>query len=155
MTGVITRGGVLAALPADHLDELMALAREVSFPAGTRIIEEGSRADRFWVIRSGSVALDIHVPGRRPAMVEEIGAGELLGWSWLLPPRHWHLGAEAQGLVWVYEFDGGAVRGLCRKEPVLGMALAIEVADAIAQRLMASRTRLLDLYGPNGSGPAW
>lgn len=155
MTGVITRGGVLAALPADHLDELMVLAREVSFPVGTRIIDEGSRADRFWVIRSGSVALDIHVPGRRPAMVEEIGAGELLGWSWLLPPRHWHLGAETQSLVWVYEFDGGAVRALCRKEPELGMALAIEVADAIAQRLMASRTRLLDLYGPNGSGPAW
>ncbi|MEU8567000.1 cyclic nucleotide-binding domain-containing protein [Streptomyces pathocidini] len=153
MADVITRGGVFAALPAEQRGHLMALAREVSFTSGTRIFDEGGRADRFWILRSGSVALDLHVPGRRAATVEVLGPGELLGWSWFLPPRHWHLGAAAESVVRAHEFDAAEVRALCDRDPVLGMALITAVAGTIADRLMASRTRLLDLYGPNGSGP--
>ncbi|MGW5532229.1 regulator, partial [Streptomyces xanthochromogenes] len=40
---------MLAALPVDHRARLMEIAREVAFPAGRRIFEEGGRADRFWI----------------------------------------------------------------------------------------------------------
>ncbi|ATL32240.1 hypothetical protein KY5_7222 [Streptomyces formicae] len=40
---------VLSALPTEHRDRLMRIAREVSFPVGTRIFEQGGRADRFWL----------------------------------------------------------------------------------------------------------
>ncbi|MEU1405738.1 regulator, partial [Streptomyces sp. NPDC005728] len=50
------------ALPAEHRERLMCLAREVSFEAGARLFEEGHRADRFWIVRTGTVALDLHVP---------------------------------------------------------------------------------------------
>lgn len=69
----------------------MSLAREVSFAMGERIFDEGGRADRFWIIHTGTVALAVHVPGRRAAVIETLGAGEMLGWSWLVPPHHWHL----------------------------------------------------------------
>ncbi|TLQ48670.1 cyclic nucleotide-binding domain-containing protein [Streptomyces marianii] len=136
----------------------MALAREAAFPGATRIFEEGGEADRFWVIRSGTVALDVHVPGRGQAVVETIGRGALLGWSWLCPPRRWHLGAETRGPVRAWEFDAAAVRGLCSERPELGLALVTVVAETIGDRLRATRTRLLDLYGPpgspgNGTGP--
>lgn len=68
--------GVFTALTAEHRGKLMALAREVALPGATRIFEEGEEADRFWVIRSGTVALDIHMPGRGRVVVETIGAGE-------------------------------------------------------------------------------
>ncbi|MGY3061704.1 CRP-like cAMP-binding protein [Streptomyces sp. TE3672] len=45
-----------AALPTEHRDRLMRLAREVSFDAGTRLFEEGRHADRFWIIRTGRTA---------------------------------------------------------------------------------------------------
>jgi CRP-like cAMP-binding protein len=150
---VITRTGVLAGLPADRVDRLMALAHEVSYPMGSRIFEEDGRADRFWIIRAGSVALDLHAPGSRPAVVETVGAGELLGWSWLCPPYRWHLGAQANSAVSAWEFDAAAVRALCTEDTVLGQALTTVVAGAIGQRLRAARTRLLDLYGSYGSGP--
>ncbi|MCI0383131.1 cyclic nucleotide-binding domain-containing protein [Streptomyces sp. CNQ085] len=129
----------------------MALAREAAFRSVTRIFEEGERADRFWIIRSGTVALDLQVPGRGRAVVETVGAGALLGWSWLCPPRQWHLGAETRGPVHAWEFDAGAVRDLCAEDPVLGLALVTAVAETIGDRLRATRTRLLDLYGPPGS----
>ncbi|TKA09455.1 Crp/Fnr family transcriptional regulator [Actinacidiphila oryziradicis] len=143
----------LGALPPDSRERLMKLAREVSFPAGTRVFEEGSRADRFWIIQSGSVTLDLHVPGRRAAAVGTLGPGDLLGWSWLFPPYSWHLGAEAHVQVRAMEFDATLVRALCEADPVLGRAMFRSVGEIVASRLQSARTRLLDLYGPYGSGP--
>lgn len=109
--------GMLQALPAQHRHRLMRFAREVSFPQGARLFEEGGRADRFWIIRTGTVALDMHVPGRRAAVIETLDHNQLLGWSWLFAPHSWHLGAEATSPVRAYEFDATAVRSMCRDDP--------------------------------------
>ncbi|MEC7058467.1 cyclic nucleotide-binding domain-containing protein [Streptomyces violaceochromogenes] len=130
----------------------MSLAREVSFAIDERIFNEGAKADRFWIIHTGTVALDVHVPGRRAAVIETLGAGELLGWSWLVPPHHWHLGAQATSPVRAYEFDAAAVSELCGKDPELRQELLAYVAAVIAGRLRSARVRLLDLYAPYGAG---
>ncbi|MEU8972040.1 cyclic nucleotide-binding domain-containing protein [Streptomyces monashensis] len=141
-----------SALEPVYRERLMHLAREVSFEAGTRLFEEGRRADRFWIVRTGTVALDLHVPGRRAAVIETLGHGELVGWSWHFPPRLWHLGAEATSPVRAWEFDAEAVRTLCTEDAEFGRAIAVWVGQVVAQRLHASRVRLLDLYAPYGSG---
>ncbi|WP_371799055.1 cyclic nucleotide-binding domain-containing protein [Streptomyces sp. NBC_01707] len=143
-----TRTNPLGILSAAHRDRLLEFATEVSFPAGARIFEEGSKADRFWIIHTGSVTLDVHVPGRPATVVDTIGHGELLGWSWLIPPHAWQLGAEAQSPVRALEFDAAAVRTLCEEDPVLGQALTRGVAEVVGNRLLSVRTRLLDRFGP-------
>ncbi|MEU5896606.1 MULTISPECIES: cyclic nucleotide-binding domain-containing protein [unclassified Streptomyces] len=147
-----TTYSMVRALPAEHQQRLMRIAREVSFPQGVRLFEEGGHADRFWIIRTGTVSLDIHVPGRRPAVVETLGHNQLVGWSWLFAPHSWHLGAEATTPVRAYEFDAVAVRYMCRDDPALGYTVTQWVGEVLAHRLRSSRTRLLDLYAPYGSG---
>ncbi|RAJ62385.1 hypothetical protein K378_03735 [Streptomyces sp. Amel2xB2] len=144
---------LIAALPSEGRERLLLLGQEVQFPRGTRIFEEGRTAEKFWIVRSGSVTLDVHVPGRRAATVETLGPEELLGWSWLFPPYAWHLGATALSPVRALEFDARKVRALCDEDPVLGRELYFQVAGVVARRLHSARTRLLDLYGPQGSGP--
>ncbi|WP_415953116.1 Crp/Fnr family transcriptional regulator [Streptomyces sp. KLOTTS4A1] len=139
-------------LSAGHRDELMAVARQVSFPKGTRLFNEGGRADRFWVLRSGTVALDQSVPGRRAAVIETLGVDELIGWSWLLSPHVWHLGATAASPVHAWEFDAETVRKMCRDDTALAEEITRWVGQVLAHRLHATRTRLLDLYAPYGSG---
>jgi len=151
MTSATTMTTALA--PAQR-DRLTSLAREVSFTVGTRLFEEGRRADRFWIVRTGTVALDLRVPGRRPAVIETLGHGELVGWSWHFPPYIWQLGAEATSPVRAWEFDAASVRALCDDDPEFGRAVAVWVGRVVAQRLHASRVRLLDLYAPYGSGSA-
>ncbi|MEU4654613.1 cyclic nucleotide-binding domain-containing protein [Streptomyces sp. NPDC023723] len=141
-----------AALEAGHRERLMRNAHEVSFEAGTRLFEEGRRADRFWVVRTGTVTLDLHVPGRRAAVVDTLGHGELVGWSWHFSPYRWHLGAEAMSPVRAWEFDAQAVRDLCAQDAEFGRAVAAWVGDVVAHRLHAARIRLLDLFAPYGSG---
>ncbi|KIF01134.1 hypothetical protein PL81_37340 [Streptomyces sp. RSD-27] len=140
------------ALPADCRSRLMERASEVNFPQGTRIFREGGHADRFWIVRSGTVTLDVHVPGRRPAVVETLGPGQLIGCSWLFKPHTWRLGAEAMSPVRAYEFDAEQVRMLMDADPRFGSALGHWVGQVLAHRLQATRTRLLDLYAPYGSG---
>ncbi|UXY31846.1 cyclic nucleotide-binding domain-containing protein [Streptomyces sp. HUAS TT20] len=144
--------GMMRALPVEYRERLMRVARQVSFPQGTRLFEEGSRADRFWIIRTGTVDLDMRVPGRRAAVIETLGHDELVGWSWLFGPHSRHLGAEATSPVRAYEFDAVAVRSMCQDDPAFGFAVAQWVGDIVAHRLRSARTRLLDLYAPYGSG---
>ncbi|MEU3061456.1 cyclic nucleotide-binding domain-containing protein [Streptomyces subrutilus] len=140
---------IAAVLSTEHRGRLMSQAREVHFPAGAGIFAEGTRAESFWIVRSGTVTLEIPVPGRRPAPVESLGPGELVGWSWLFPPYVWQLAAEAMTPVRAYEFDGTRVRLLMDADPAFGSAVGHWVGRVLALRLHQTRTRLLDLYAPH------
>ncbi|MEU5321098.1 MULTISPECIES: cyclic nucleotide-binding domain-containing protein [unclassified Streptomyces] len=139
------------ALPSDHRERLLHMAREVRFPQGTRLFEEGGHANRFWIVRDGTAALDLHVPGRRAPVVETLGTGDLVGWSWLYEPYVWQLGAETVTPLRAYEFDAVAVRLACLDDAEFGRAVEHWVGRVLSHRLQAARTRLLDLYGPYGS----
>jgi CRP-like cAMP-binding protein len=136
---------LLRAVPPEYRDRMMTLAREVSFPQDARVFEERGTADRFWVIRSGAITLDLSLPNQRTVTVETLGPGDLLGWSWMFPPYEWDFGAEALSPVRAYEFDGAEVRELCERDPALGFALVRAVAEVLANRLHAARSRLSDL----------
>ncbi|MGC9541458.1 cyclic nucleotide-binding domain-containing protein [Streptomyces sp. UG1] len=140
---------LLTALPPPQRERLMSLAREVSFPEDARIFEAGGTADRFWVIRSGAVSLDQRVTSVQRVTVASLGAGDLLGWSWLFPPYQWDFGAEAFSPVRAYEFDAAAVLRLCDEDPGLGMSLVRHVAEILAYRLEMTRGKLMEQYGHN------
>ncbi|WP_411102757.1 Crp/Fnr family transcriptional regulator [Streptomyces sp. cmx-4-9] len=142
---------IAAVLSAEHRERLMSQARLVNFPENAQIFEEGKAAASFWIVRSGTVTLQVPVPGRRPTPVENLGSGELVGWSWLFPPYVWQLSAEAMTPVRAYEFDGTAVRMLMDADPVFGSAVGHWVGRVLALRLHQTRTRLLDLYAPRSA----
>ncbi|MFJ9038725.1 Crp/Fnr family transcriptional regulator [Streptomyces sp. NPDC102406] len=137
-------------LPDEHRGRLMRISREVAFPQGRRLFEEGSRADRFWIVASGSVALDMRVPGQRAPIVESLGRGELIGWSWLFSPYVWQLGAQTETPVRAHEFDAVTVRLMCASDLGLGSFVAQWVGGILAHRLSITRSRLLDPYVPYG-----
>jgi CRP-like cAMP-binding protein len=143
---------LLTALPYAQRERLMELAKEVSFPEDTRIFEAGGTADRFWVIRSGAVHLDQQVTSRQRVTVATLGAGDMLGWSWLFPPYRWDFGSVAFTDVRAYEFDGPSVLALCVEDPLLGLSLVRTVAEILAHRLETTRGKLMDQYTTKGRG---
>lgn len=128
--------------------ELVAgLAREVTFAARTTIFSEGQPAAGCWLIREGQVALETAVPGRGMVVVQTLGPGDVLGWSWLVPPHRWQFTATASGPVAAAELDTERLRELASADPALGYPLALGLMDAVAARLQATRSRAMDLYG--------
>ena len=128
----------LAALSEDAITE--------TFTAGQRLFDEGGIADMFWLIEHGSIALDMRVPGRGDQIVETLGPGTVLGWSWLHPPYRWHFRAVARLATTAIAFDAASVRRRCDADPAFGYAMLRSFTPVITERLQATRLRLLDLY---------
>jgi CRP-like cAMP-binding protein len=137
----------LRGMSVDQLGMLAKAARDVRFPARHRLFEDGGSAARFWLIQSGHVSLDLHVPGEGPVVIETIGMGEILGWSWLFPPYKWAFGAVAATAVEAFEFDAPAVRELCAADPELGYEFNQRITRVLAKRLQATRIRLIARSG--------
>jgi CRP/FNR family cyclic AMP-dependent transcriptional regulator len=150
---IVVTAATLAAHPFlrgmshDHLSVLAEAASDVTFPAGHRLFEDGGGATRFWLIQSGHVSLDLQVPEEGPVVIESIGMGELLGWSWLFPPYRWAFGAVAATTVEAFEFDAPAVRQACVADPGFGFELNQRITRVLANRLLATRIRLISRSG--------
>jgi len=136
----------LRGLDAAQVGVLAGAATSVSVPAGHRFFEEGDTAVSFWLIAAGHVALDLHLPGRAPLLIETLGAGEMVGLSWASPPREWQYGAVAVQPTRAHEFDADAVLRACDGDPDLGYQIYRRLMGAAAQRMHSSRIRMLDLY---------
>jgi CRP-like cAMP-binding protein len=134
-------------LASRYLQLIVGCASNVRFDAGEFIFREGEEANQFYIIRHGKVALDILVPERGPITIETLGAGEILGWSWLIPPYYWHFNARAAELTRAIALDGKCLRTKCEDDHDLGYELLKRFAHIIEQRLQATRLQLLDVYG--------
>lgn len=141
-------------LPFRGSERLFPLAVRETFPAGTRIFQQGRRAARFWVVTHGSVHLELHVPEHRPAVVETVHTGELLGWGSMVPPYTWFFTGVAVTPVEALAFDAVAVRRLCETDMELGLALTRHAAAVVARRLHNTHARLIALYVTDSSVPS-
>ena len=145
----------LRGLPSDQLQRLTPYARMVLRHPGYRLFSEGGRANHFWLVRSGVVALDFQVRGRGDIVIERVGPDAVVGWSWLVPPYRWSLGAVVADECRAVEFEAAGVRAVIGDDPVLGRELTSRFLAVMADRLAAARRRLAELYGyPSGSSGA-
>jgi CRP-like cAMP-binding protein len=136
----------LAGLPEAVLERLAPHARLVVHHTGRPLFRQGDRADRFWLVRSGRVSLELGVEGRGDVVIDQIGPGGVVGWSWLFPPYRWQFSAVAADLVHSIDFDAAAVRKLCEEDPAVGYELTRRFAAVLAERLRSARLRLVDVY---------
>jgi CRP/FNR family cyclic AMP-dependent transcriptional regulator len=118
----------LRGLPDGQLVELAKSASVVSFAPGHRLFADGGNATRFWLVRSGRVALDLDVPGTGRMVVEVL---------------RWTFGAVAVGPVEAFEFDAPSVRAWCAADPALGYELTRRFLGISAHRLHATQLKLL------------
>ncbi|AHH97514.1 cyclic nucleotide-binding domain-containing protein [Kutzneria viridogrisea] len=140
-------GTPFAGLAESHLEVLARAAREVSFAEGQRLFEEGAPAVGCWVVRRGCVAVDTVLPGQAPGVVQTLGPGQVVGWSWLVPPYRWHFGAVAVTPTLAVELDTEQLRAWAEHDPSFGYPVAMTLLATLLERLQATRARLLDLYG--------
>jgi CRP-like cAMP-binding protein len=138
---------MLRTLAPAYRETIAGCARNRVFEPGAVLLREGGPADEFFVLRAGSVAIETEVPGRGSVTLETLHPGELLGWSWLLPPYRSDFTARALDTTRVVAIDGACLRGKCEADPALGYDLLKVLAAVFTERLQDTRLRLLDLYG--------
>jgi CRP-like cAMP-binding protein len=138
----------LAGLDRRYLRELASLASGKSFKALEMIFHEGNSANTFYLICKGKVALETALLGCDAIPIQTLGPGEVLGWSWLLPPYEYHYSARAVEPTRTVALDGRALRGRCEENHDLGYEIMKRFAVVIVQRLAATRARFLSFPDP-------
>ncbi len=147
MDQILAEHPFLKDLAPEYLQLLAGCAKNVRFNEGEVIFRENGEANEFYLIRHGKVALDIYAPPRGTLTIETLREGDILGWSWLIPPYKWRFEARAVELTRALALDGACLRGKCEADKALGYELLKRFSGVIAQRLESTRLQLLDLYG--------
>lgn len=132
-----------------HVAFLAGCATDVRFTDEQIIFREGDPAAQFYLLREGLVAIEVIVPHNGAMTVQTVGAGEMLGWSWLFAPYRWRFQARTQKPARALAFDGNRLRARCEKDHDLGFELLKRFSRVLTERLEATRVQLLDVYGAN------
>jgi len=149
---LLEQAAALQSLDPEHRRTLAGCARNCTFEPGDRMMREGDPADAFYVIREGAVAIETEVPGRGTVVMQTLHDGDLVGWSWLVPPYRTAFDARSVGTTHAISLDGACLRGKCESDPALGYDLMKLISTVFVERLQDTRLRLLDLYGKAGVG---
>lgn len=136
--------------PAD-IDLMAGCARNQVFEAGTFLAREDQPANHFFIVREGKVALELQAP-TGSLLIETIGSGDLVGWSWLFPPYQWTFDVEAITTTRAVVIDSTCLRDKCEADTAFGYRVMKRFAQVIVDRLQITRVRLLDLYGAGNAG---
>lgn len=132
----------LSGLPREQVATLAEYASATNFVAGQWIFQEGDLANRFYLILDGCVALEAALPGGGTRVIDHIGPGEVLGWSWMFPPFRWHFAARslvATKAIFVY---GTWLLECCEADTALGYELTKRMAVVAIGRLQSARSQL-------------
>jgi CRP/FNR family transcriptional regulator, cyclic AMP receptor protein len=136
----------LFGLSEEHWKRLQAGARSFTAPAGEYLAREGQPSHAFYLVQAGRVGIGTHLGERGAAPLQTVGPGEVVGWSWLLPPFRWQFDARALETVHGLAFDSDWLREQCEQDHELGYHVLKQLLFVLAGRLTASRVQRLDIY---------
>ena len=128
----------LASMEPERVRRLLDHAQIAEFQPKEIILRAGEPADRFFLIQSGSVALEARAKGHGLMRIDTVKAGEVFGWSWLFPPFAWHFQARALEPTRALVCDGARLLVMCEEDATFGYALMKRITQVVIHRLMAS-----------------
>lgn len=139
-----------AGLAPEAVEFLAANGRVTNLVKDTVLFEHGQIAERFYLIRAGRITVGVPAIEGPSLEVQTLGPGELLGWSWLIPPYRWNFRGRVIEVAEVVEFDGKPILDRCERDPAFGYPLMKRFAALMSERLEAARRRMMDEWNPAG-----
>jgi CRP-like cAMP-binding protein len=124
--------------------QLLYSSEVVHYEAGEILFREGQPADRFFLVESGLIALEASVNGHS-VQIDQVGGGEVFGWSWLFPPFAWHFQARVLAPTLLIVCDGSRLLVRCEEDADFGYDVMKRIAQVLIHRLQATRKRLVGI----------
>ena len=141
----ITEHAFFLGMKPEHVAVLTEGAKTAKFKAGDVLFRVNEPANQFYLIESGKVSLEAHEPADGTMPIQTLGAGEVLGWSWLFPPFLWHFQARAVEPTNAIILSGAHLLVCAERNHDFGYELMKRMAQVVIHRLQATRKRLLAL----------
>lgn len=133
-------------LSDEQLARLTALSAEVRFEEGALILKEGQPSEYFYLMQSGSVAVELRTP-QFTVCVQALGPGEAFGWSALLAHQDTCFQVRAREQAVALRIRGSDLTALCRADSQLGAELLLRTLRLAAGRVKATEERFAEMWG--------
>jgi CRP/FNR family transcriptional regulator, cyclic AMP receptor protein len=137
---------LLAGMNHVQLTLLTDCAVSRQFTAMQTILREGEFANGFYLIETGRVAVESKAGVDESIPIQVLGAGDLLGWSWMFPPYVWEFTARAIEPTAMLFFYAAILREYCEKDHLLGYELLKRISAVMVKRLQAAHDQILLLH---------
>ena len=144
--GLLAEHPVFKGLDSKYIALMVGCASNVRFNAGEFIVHDGDEGNEFFLIRHGSVALDVYSPTRGPITFLTLDPGEVICWEWLVQPYRVHGDARALELVRAIRIDAACLRRKFEEDHELERELLRRFVPIIVERVEALTMQLLDVY---------
>ena len=124
----------------EELKKFADIATEVSYKAGVQLYKKGDPAKNLSLLTEGKVlmTLETYVGPQRPPMqvtVDIVTKGEAMGWSSVVEPYIYTLGARCIDDSKLINFDAAKLREILNADKALGFKFMHATAKVIATRL--------------------
>jgi DNA-directed RNA polymerase subunit RPC12/RpoP len=151
---------LFANLGDKELAEIAKIGSPEKLGAGSEVFAENAAAATLYVVADGRVAVKMKSRKGQEVVVDELGPGELVGWSAVLDERTFTAAARASEDSTLLAFDGDRLRQLFAKNHRIGYRVVGNIALVISGRLANLRSKLADepfapvwLVSPVQAGP--
>lgn len=137
-------------LAPEVVEFIAANGRITNLDTDEILFEHAQPAERFYLIQDGRITVGVPAIEGPSLEVQTLGPGEVLGWSWLIPPYRWNFRGRVIEAAEVVEFNGKAILDRCESDPAFGYPLMKRFAALMSERLEAARRKMMDEWNPAG-----
>ena len=141
--GAFANHTFLKELHDRHLMKLAQGASPFSKKQGEYLTRAGSKSAGLFLIQSGKVEIDIQRSETEHLVLQTLGPGEIVGWSWSVPPYQSHFDTRVIEDVSGILLEGNWLRSQCDVDHELGYFLLRQTIAVLSSRAIATRTQLL------------
>ena len=143
----LRRFPLFAGLSPAVLKDMAMAGEETEVKKGDWLFYEGDVADSLYVILSGAVRLKVSLDKEKAAHadLDTLGEGDFIGWSAVVEPYTYSLGAVVTKDARLVKFDGVQLCEIMARDTRAGYLLMSRLMQIVASRLAEVHIRFASL----------
>jgi len=151
-TELLRRYPLFAGQSNYMLDEIAMLSNEIIKAEGEWLFHENEEATKLYLVLDGAVALTLFVylngEQKHLATSHSLGKNEIVGWSAIVTPHQYKLGAKAVKESRLLEIDALPLRQLLDDNLFLR-----QIAEVVSERFMLVNIQIMSLMADKEDNP--
>ena len=133
---VIRRYPYFSGMSMERINILANIAEEIEYEKEQYFHHEGEEIDKVYILVEGEVSLITSFPQQdKEVVINTLGAGDVFGWTSLLPPHTAGAGAKTVTNCKLVEFSVKDLPTKFEEDFQFGYLMIIKIAQIIRERL--------------------
>lgn len=141
---ILRRFSYFGGLTNEQIIFFAKIGAEIRMPAGQYFFHSGEELNHIYIILEGEVSIVVEVPHKKDGfVVSKRQAGDVFGWSGLVPPHLTTAGVRADTDCMVIAIDCRVLRQKFEEDCRFGYLMMSKTAEVIRARLEDLRIEAL------------